>query len=62
MTSNSPNRAECYMLQTNDYLWKKNRKDVGWCHGGTIYPTLNPNEMKCNYCGWTKIEMNLGIS
>ena len=25
------------------------------CHGGILHPTLNPNEMKCNYCGWTKI-------
>jgi hypothetical protein len=22
-------------------------------------PTLWPNEMKCNYCGWSKIEVNL---
>jgi hypothetical protein len=29
------------------------------CHGGHLHPTLNPNELKCNYCGWTKIEMNL---
>jgi hypothetical protein len=29
------------------------------CHGGILQPTLNPNEMKCNYCGWTRIEMNL---
>ena len=24
------------------------------CHGGT----LEPNELKCNYCGWSKIEIN----
>ena len=29
------------------------------CHGGILHPTLNTNEMKCNYCGWTRIEMNL---
>ena len=29
------------------------------CHGGTLHPTLNPNEMKCNYCVWTKVEVNL---
>jgi len=22
------------------------------CHGGYLLPTLNPNEFKCNYCGW----------
>ena len=25
------------------------------CHGEHLHPTLNPNEFKCNYCGWTKI-------
>jgi hypothetical protein len=29
------------------------------CHGGILHPTVNPNEMKCGYCGWTKIEINL---
>jgi hypothetical protein len=29
------------------------------CHGGILQATLNPNEMMCNYCGWTTIEMNL---
>jgi hypothetical protein len=29
------------------------------CHGGILQPTLNPKEIKCNYCGWTSIEMNL---
>jgi uncharacterized protein (DUF983 family) len=24
------------------------------CHGGHLHPTLNPNELKCNYCGWTR--------
>ena len=28
-------------------------------HGGLIRATLIPNELKCNYCGWTKIEINL---
>ena len=28
------------------------------CHGGILHLTLNLNEMKCNYCGWTMIEMN----
>jgi hypothetical protein len=29
------------------------------CHGGHLLPTLNPNELKCNYCSWTGIDMNL---
>jgi hypothetical protein len=29
-----------------------------WCHGGILHPTLNPHEMKCNYCGWSKTEIN----
>jgi hypothetical protein len=29
------------------------------CHGGILHPTLWPNEMKCNYCGWSKTEVNL---
>jgi hypothetical protein len=28
-------------------------------YGGILHPTLNPNEFKCNYCGWTKVEVNL---
>jgi hypothetical protein len=31
----------------------------GHLHGGHLHPTLNPNELKCNYCGWTRIEVNL---
>jgi hypothetical protein len=27
------------------------------CHGGSLHPTLNPKEMKCNYCGWSKTEI-----
>ena len=30
------------------------------CLSGHFYPTLNPKELKCNYCGWTRIAMNLG--
>ena len=30
------------------------------CLSGHFRPTFNPNELKCNYCGWTKIAMNLG--
>lgn len=30
------------------------------CHGGELHPTLEPNELKCNFCGWTRIAMNLG--
>jgi hypothetical protein len=26
------------------------------CHGGILQPTLNHNERKCNYCGWTRID------
>ena len=29
------------------------------CHGGILHPTLNPNEFKCNYCGWTKFVVDL---
>jgi hypothetical protein len=28
------------------------------CHGGILHPTLNPNELRCNYCGWSKTEIN----
>jgi hypothetical protein len=28
------------------------------CRGGVLHPTLEPNELKCNYCGWSKIEIN----
>jgi len=31
------------------------------CHGGTIHATLNPNEMKCNYCGWRDLINHLRI-
>src|SRR4029079_4635699 len=30
------------------------------CLSGHFRPTFNPNELKCNYCGWTRIAMNLG--
>jgi len=36
-------------------------KEKQWCqrcHGGVLHTTLIPNEMKCNCCGWEKIEMN----
>ena len=54
-------RAECYMLMlnTNDQFMEEKQKRCKRCHGGTLHATLNPNEMKCNYCGWTRIEMNL---
>jgi hypothetical protein len=29
------------------------------CHGGILHPTINPNELKCGYCGWSKTEINL---
>ena len=29
------------------------------CHGGRLHPTLDPNEMKCNYCGWSKFVVDL---
>ena len=29
------------------------------CLSGHLHPTLNPKELKCNYCGWTRIAMNL---
>ena len=28
-------------------------------NGGIMHSTLNPNEMKCGYCGWEKIEIDL---
>ena len=36
-------------------------KEERWkrCHGGVLHPTLNPNELKCKYCGWTRTEVNL---
>ena len=36
-------------------------KEERWkrCHGGVLHPTLNPNELKCNYCGSTRTEVNL---
>jgi len=37
-------------------------KEKQWCrrcHGGVLHTTLIPNEMKCNYCGWERIEVNL---
>jgi DNA-directed RNA polymerase subunit RPC12/RpoP len=32
----------------------------GRCLSGHFRPTINPDELKCNYCGWTRIAMNLG--
>lgn len=29
------------------------------CHGGILRPTLDPNELKCNYWGWTKLKIGL---
>ena len=29
------------------------------CHGGILHTTLTPNELKCNLCGWSKVEINL---
>jgi hypothetical protein len=29
------------------------------CHGGVLHPTPNANELKCNYCGWSKTEIDL---
>ena len=31
---------------------------VSWRHGVMVESTLNPNELKCNYCGWSKTEIN----
>ena len=30
------------------------------CLIGYFQPTLSPNELKCNFCGRTRIAMNLG--
>ena len=52
--------AECYK-SLNDGLFmeeKQNQERCKRCHGGILYPTLNPNERKCNYCGWSKTEIN----
>ena len=49
-------RAECYKI-LNDGLFmeeKQGRERCWRCHGGILHPTLIPNEMKCNYCGWTR--------
>ena len=27
------------------------------CHGGRLHPTLDPNELKCNYCRWAKLKI-----
>jgi len=43
----------------NDGLLIEEKKN--WCrrcHGGTLHPTINPNELKCNYYGWSKTEIN----
>ena len=42
-------------------LWKKKQKQERCrrCHGGHLHATLDPNELKCNYCGWSKTEINL---
>ena len=29
------------------------------CHGGRLHTTLDPNELKSNYCGWTKLKIGL---
>ena len=29
------------------------------CHGDVLHPTLDPNEMRCNYCGWSKFVVDL---
>ena len=29
------------------------------CHDGILRRTVNPNEIKYTYCGYTKIEMSL---
>ncbi len=31
------------------------------CHGGHLQSTFNPNEMKCNYCGWTRIDIDMNL-
>ena len=51
-------RAERYKTQNPRLIMKEER-----CRrylSGYFRPTLNPNELKCNYCGWTRIAMNLG--
>ena len=47
------------MLQTNDQFMEEKQVRCRSCHGGILHSTLNPNEMKCNYCGWTKVEVNM---
>jgi hypothetical protein len=41
------------MAIEREELWKKIKSDRK-CHGGHLHPTLNPNELKCNYGGWTR--------
>ena len=41
-------------------LLMKEQERCRTCLSGHFHPTLNPKELKCNYCGWTRIAMNLG--
>ena len=47
------------MLQNNSWFMEaEKQKRCSRCHGGTLHPTLEPNELRCNYCGWSKTDIN----
>jgi hypothetical protein len=29
-----------------------------WCHGSILHTTLEPNELKCNLCGYSHYEID----
>ena len=48
------------LLQFPDRNWFLDKLNVAEDFLVVISDSLNPNELKCNYCGWTRIAMNLG--
>jgi len=47
------------MIMIRLVMEKKEKEWCRRCHGGILHNTLWPNEMKCDYCGWSKIEVDL---
>jgi ribosomal protein S27AE len=37
----------------------ENKKWCPRCHGGVLATTLEPKEMKCNLCGYSRYEIDL---
>ena len=52
-------QAECYIFRKCRVVMEEKKQWCKRCHGGILRPTLWPNEFKCNYCGWSKVEVNL---